>query len=109
MRPLPMAITAVAGTLTAALLFTQAPTLSAVGNDDYGKREEDTPSVQVVDDEDDNDTGKDTGKDTGADMARDTGTPSRATRVVPRADVSQNSRVSRDDRSEDRSADHSSD
>ena len=120
MRPLPMAITALVGTLTAGLLFTQTPTLTAVGNDDHGKREEDTPSVHVVDDEDDDDSGRDAGKDVGADTGRgtagrDTGTPSRATRATSGVDVSRNSRnsrnsrVSRDDRSADRSADHSSD
>jgi len=105
MRPIQLTITALAGTVTAGLLVTQTPTLTAVGNDDYGKREEDTPSVHLVDDEDDNETGRDTGKDTG----KDTGTPSRATRDGSRADVTRNSRVSRDDRSDDRSADHSND
>jgi len=90
---LPITITALAGTVSAGLLVTQTPMLSTVGNDDYGKREEDTPGVHLVDDEDDNDTGK------------DAGVPSRASRDLSRSDVSReirNSEMSRGDRSDDR-------
>ena len=112
MRPLPMAITALAGTLTAGLLFTQTPMLSAVGNDD-GKRDEDTPGVHLVDDEDDNDTGRDSGRDIGRDIGRDTGRetgqggaePTSATGDRSRVGLTGNSRTrqaSRDDSSDRR-------
>lgn len=108
MRPLPMAITALAGTLTAGLLFTQTPMLSAVGNDD-GKRDEDTPGVHLVDDEDDNDTGRDSGRDIGRDTGRETGQggaePTSATGDRSRVGLTGNSRTrqaSRDDSSDRR-------
>jgi len=90
---LPTGLIGVAGLVTVGLISLQAPTISANAGDEFAKREDDTPELVLVADDDDADSNDDTSRFTGYSRSTNDGTRSNFTRVSRDRDLSRSDKT----------------
>jgi len=91
---LPTGLIGIAGLVTVGLISLQTPTMSANPDDDYGKREDDTPELVLVDDDDDADSNDGTSsRFTGYSRSTNDGTRSNFTAVSRDRDLSRSDKT----------------
>jgi hypothetical protein len=83
----------VAGLVTVGLISLQAPTMSANAGDQFAKREDETPELVLVADDDDADSNDDTSRFTGYSRSTNDGTRSNFTRVSRDRDLSRSDKT----------------
>jgi hypothetical protein len=90
---LPTSLVGLAGLVTVGLISLQNPTATANAGDEFAKREDDTPELVLVADDDDADSNDDTSRFTGYSRSTNDGTRSNFTRVSRDRDLSRSDKT----------------
>ena len=90
---LPTSIVGLAGLVTVGLISLQNPTATSSAGDEFAKREDDTPELVLVADDDDADSNDDTSRFTGFSRSTNDGTRSNFTRVSRDRDLSRSDKT----------------
>jgi len=90
---LPTSMVGLAGLVTVGLISLQNPTTTASVDDEFAKREDDTPELVLVADDDDADSNDDTSRFTGYSRSTNDGTRSNFTRVSRDRDLSRSDKT----------------
>lgn len=90
---LPTTMVGLAGLVTVGLISLQNPTTTANAGDEFTKREDDTPELVLVADDDDADSNDDTSRFTGYSRSTNDSTRSNFTRVSRDRDLSRSDKT----------------
>ena len=90
---LPTSIVGLAGLVTVGLISLQNPTPTANAGDEFAKRDDDTPELVLVADDDEADSTDDTSRFTGYSRSTNDGTRSNFTRVSRDRDLSRSDKT----------------